>query len=198
MKEEVRDVRISNETEIAAGGGIFGELIRLQTEFHTRLAEETLKYLRRLQGTAMPAVPGTVLMPGGASELQASGQAGKVVELKLEVENSQKVYCTLTPMLMPLVGASGVVWFPVAESSPPVSLIAPGEVASLVISLPLPSNLPGGTYKGALLLQGFREATIAVTVVVKGGGEGQIVVETRTDPAPGTEAGKTGAQGTKP
>jgi hypothetical protein len=220
MKKEVRDVHISNETENAAGGGIFGELIRLHTEFHTRLAEETLKYLRRLQGTTMPAVPGTVLKPGGSSELKASGSAGKVVELKLEVENRQKVYCTLTPMLTPLVGASGAMWFPVAESSPPVSLIAPEEVASVVISLPLPSNLPNGAYRGAIMLLGFREAAIAVTVEVKGevkgsaegkpaaeskpaaeakpAAESKPVGEAKPTPAPGTETGKTGGQGTKP
>ena len=42
----------------------FGELMRLQTEFQARLAEETLRYLRRLQGAAAPAAPGTVVMPG--------------------------------------------------------------------------------------------------------------------------------------
>jgi hypothetical protein len=162
------DVRIPNEPE-SGDAAAFGELLRIQSEFQTRLAEEALKYLHRLQGTAMPASPGTVMVPGEASELRASGRPGESVELRLEVENRQRVHCSLAPMLTPLVGASGVTWFPATEPSPIVALIAPGEVTPLVIGVPLPPKLPPGTYNGALLLQGFREGAVAVTVVVDDG-----------------------------
>ena len=36
----------------------FAEIFRLQTEFQARLADETLRYLRRLQGSVAPASPG--------------------------------------------------------------------------------------------------------------------------------------------
>lgn len=169
MKEKDRHVRIPNEPENDAERA-FGELLRIQNDFHTRLAEEALKYLHRLQGTAMPTAPGTVMMPGEASELRASGRAGESVELRLEVENRQRVHCSLTPVLTPLVGAAGVTWFPAAEPSPVITLLAPGQVVPLVIKLPLPSHLPVGTYNGALLLQGFREGALAVAVVVTGDG----------------------------
>lgn len=175
------DVRIPNEPE-GGDAAAFGELLRIQGEFQTRLAEEALKYLHRLQGTAMPASPGTVMLPGGASELRASGRAGESVELRLEVENRQRVHCSLAPMLTPLVEASGVTWFPAAEPSPVITLVAPGEVTPLVIGLPLPPKLPPGTYNGALLLQGFREGAVAVTIVVTGG------VARATDPAAGASA----------
>lgn len=160
------DARIPNEPEGIASAA-FGELLRIQSEFQTRLAEEALKYLHRLQGTAMPAAPGTVMLPGSdAAGLRASGRPGEKVELRLEVENRQRVHCSLAPMITPLVEASGVTWFPAAEPSPVVALVAPDEVTPLVISLPLPPKLPAGTYNGALLLQGFREGAIPLTVVV--------------------------------
>jgi hypothetical protein len=194
-------VRIPNEPEDDAGRA-FGELLRIQTEFHTRLAEEALKYLHRLQGTAMPAAPGTVMMPGEASELRASGRAGARVELRLEVENRQRVHCSLTPMLTPLVGASGVTWFPAVESSPAITLIAPDEVAALVIGLPLPANLPVGAYKGALMLQGFREGAIAINIEVTGddddaggGDDDDAKSRARTTPTAKAGAGTAAARG---
>jgi hypothetical protein len=45
-------------------------------------------------------------------------------------------------------------------------LLAPDEVATLTIKIPLPDNLPAGAYRGALLLQGFREGAIAVAIAV--------------------------------
>jgi len=130
------------------------------------LTEETLKYLRRLQGATMPTAPGTVLMPDETAELRASGSPGTPVELKLEVENRQRVHCVVTPMLSPLTETSGVTWFPAAEPSPETILLAPEETAQLVISLPLPATIPAGVYRGALILQGFRAGTITVTVLV--------------------------------
>lgn len=184
-------MRILNEPEDEAAGA-FGELLRIQNEFQTRLAEEALKYLRRLQGAAMPAAPGTVMAPDGAAGLRTSGRAGESVELRLEVENRQRVHCSLAPTLTPLVEASGVTWFPAAEPSPVVALIAPGEVAPLVIGLPLPPELPAGTYNGALMLQGFRDGAVAVSVDVTGAGGG---ANGSTPPAAKKSAPKTARKG---
>lgn len=158
-------MRISNRPG-GSTGGQFSDLLRLQAEFQSRLAEETLRYLRRLQGAAAPASPGTVLVPEGSVGLSASGAPGTSVELRLEVENRQRVHCAVTPMLSPQVGASGVTWFPEAELSPVSMLLAPQEVATLSIKLRLPNEIPPGTYRGALMLQGFRDGAISVTTVV--------------------------------
>lgn len=183
-------MRLPNEPEGDAASA-FGELLRIQNEFQTRLAEEALKYLHRLQGTAMPAAPGTVMVPVAASGLRAAGRAGGRVELRLEVENRQRAHCSLAPMLTPLVDASGTTWFPAAEPSPVISLVAPGEVVPLVITLPLPANLPAGTYNGALVLQGFRQGAVAVTVAVEG--EGVAAAGARP-----THAEESGAEETAP
>ncbi len=141
-----------------------------------------MKYLRRLQAAGAPAAPGTVLRPDGSAELLASGAPGASVELKLEVENRQRVHCMVTPMLSPLVEASGVTWFPAAEPVQASMLLAPEEVNTLVIRLPLPANIPAGTYRGALLLQGFREGAIAVAVIVSSAPGGTAA----TTPQPGS------------
>lgn len=125
-----------------------------------------MRYLRRLQGAAAPVAPGTVLVPDGTAELRASASPGTTVGLRLEVENRQRVHCMVTPMLSPLVDASGVTWFPAAEPAPASLLLAPDEVAGLVIGLPVPDGLPAGTYRGALLLQGFLEGALGVAVTV--------------------------------
>lgn len=147
--------------------GPFSELIRLQTEFYSRLADETLRYLHRLQGAAAPAVPGTVLMPDTSLELNASGYPGAPIELTLEIENRQRVHCMVTCMFSPMVDVSGVTWLPSAEVSPPSLLLAPDEVRMLNIQLPLPANIPPGVYHGVLLLQGFHRGAIAVGITVK-------------------------------
>jgi hypothetical protein len=150
--------------------GAFGELLRLQMEFQARLAEEALRYLRRLQGAGTPAAPGTVLVPDGSVVLQASGSPGASVSLDVDVENRQRVHCVVTPAVTPLVDAGGVTWFPATESSPASTLIAPGEVKTLSVALQLPADLQPGTYRGALLLQGFREGGVPVSVTVAGPG----------------------------
>ena len=160
--------------------GTFSELLKLQADFYARLTEETMRYLRRLQGAAAPAAPGTVLMPGKMTELSASGSRGASTEFVLEIENRQRVHCVVTPMLSPLVSSSGVTWFPAAEPEPHSLLVAPSEVATLVIKLPLPASLTPGTYTGALLLEGVRQGTIAVTVNViapETGGEPEATVQ---------------------
>jgi hypothetical protein len=159
-------VRVFNEPESETAGA-FGEFIQLQTEFHARLAEETLKYLRRVQGAAIPTSPGTVILPNGVSELRTTASPGTLAELKLEIENRQKVHCVVTPMLSPLVETSGVTWFPAVEMAPAMILLPPDQIANLVIRIALPVDIPAGIYRGTLLLLGFTTGGMAVTVEVK-------------------------------
>jgi len=183
-------VRVTNES----GGdpaGPFSELLRLQTEFQARLTEETLRYLRRLQGAAAPATPSTVLLPGQSIELRASGAPNSAVVLKLEIENRQRMHCLVTPMLSPLVAASGVTWFPESEPSSASLLLAPEEVAPLSIELRLPTDLPPDVYRGALLLQGYRQGSIAVAIEVKGGAARK---PKSSAPAGGAKSGANGRQ----
>ena len=158
-------MRVTNETERNVGVA-FAELLKLQTEFQTRLTEETLNHLRRIQAAAMPAVPATVAMPGGDSELRASGSPGTTVELTLELDNRQRVHCVVTPMLSPLVAASGVTWFPSTDAR--ILLLAPDEVVQTRIPVELPDELPPGVYRGALLLHGFHAGAIGVAIEVIG------------------------------
>lgn len=158
-------VRLGNDPNQESGGP-FADLLRLQGDFHTRLTTETLRYLRLLQGAFAPATPGTVMMPDAAGELQASGVVGSSVQLRLEIENRQRAHCVATPVMSPLVASSGATWFPATEASPPSALLPPGGVATLLIVLPLPDDLPAGTYRGVLLLQGFRNGGTSVVVTV--------------------------------
>jgi hypothetical protein len=158
-------VRLENDPNPEAGGP-FAELLRLQADFHTRLTTETLRYLRLLQGAFAPAAPGTVVMPDAEGGLQTSGAAGTTVQLRLEVENRQRAHCVVTPVLAPLVNTSGATWFPAAEASPPSALLPPGGVTTLQIAVPLPPALPVGTYRGVLILQGFRNGGTSVVVTV--------------------------------
>ena len=155
-------MRVSNEG--SGLGGMFSDLLRLQTEFQARLAEETLTYLRRLQGAAAPAAPGTVVVPDHAVRLTASAAPGDAVTLALEIENRQRVHTVVTPMLGPLVSAEGVTWFPAAEPASPSTLVAPGATKALSLSVTLPETIPAGIYRGALVLQGFGDGGVAVAV----------------------------------
>lgn len=157
-------MRIPNEPEGAAANA-FSDLLRLQSEFHSRLAEETLRYIRRIQGSSVPAAPGTVMMPDGAIELRGSAGTGGAIDLEIEIENLQRVHCVANPMLSPLVEQSGTTWFPACEYSLP-ALVAPSEIALLKVTIPVPASLPAGLYRGALLLQGFREGAVPVTIAV--------------------------------
>jgi hypothetical protein len=162
-------MRISNEPGEPTGpSGAFAELFRLQSDFHARLAEETLRYLRRLQGAVVPVAPSTVVLPSDGLELHGEGAPGGETMLAVEIENLQRVHCMVTPQLTPLVSTSGVTWFPVVESAPGSRLVAPGAVERLEISLPMPEQLPPGEYRGALLLQGFRKNSLPVVVTVRG------------------------------
>jgi hypothetical protein len=158
-------VRIPNEP-VEDPSGPLAELLRLQSQFQSRLAEETMSYLRSLQGTAAPAAPGTVLVPDPESTLEAKGKPGASVELRLELENRQRVHCMVRPLLGELVSATGIIWQPDAEIQPPSRLVAPGEVTELTIAVRLPAGLPAATYRGSLLLLGFRKGALPVTISV--------------------------------
>jgi hypothetical protein len=157
--------RVSNETG-GGQGGVFGELVRLQTEFQARLAEETLQYLRRLQGAAAPATPGTVLLPDEGTLLRGTGSRGSVVELSLEIENRQRVHCLVSPLLGPLVNPDGVTWFPEVEALPSTALVPPGEARQQRLRVVVPMDIPFATYRGALLLQGFGDGAVPVAIEV--------------------------------
>lgn len=148
------------------GGGPFAELVRMQAEFQTRLVEETTRYLRRLQGAFEPRAPGTVLRPDSEALVSAPSAPGSTVELTVEVENRQRVYTMVTPSVTPLVEQHGTTFFPAPEFSPPSRLLAPEEVAELTLHLPLPAELTTGTYRGMLILQGFREGGVPLVVQV--------------------------------
>jgi hypothetical protein len=182
-------VRVPNEP----GGGVsaaFSDLIRLQGEFQTRLAEEALRYFRRLQGATAPASPGTVLMPNAAVELAGSAAPGTTLDLSLEIENLQRVHCVATPMLSPLVETGGTTWFPDCQACLP-ALVAPGEVASLHLQIPVPRSLTAGIYRGALILQGFRDGAIPVVVSIS-------AADTSTSPSGSEKQDSTEEQPARP
>lgn len=170
-------MRVTNEPGGAGPSGAFAELFRLQSDFQSRLAEETLRYLRRLQGAVVPAAPGTVVVPDAGSELRVSATPGSSAKLTLEIENLQRVHCMVTPQLTPLVSASGVTWFPSVENATASKLIAPNTVEPLPITFGVPAELPAGEYRGALVLQGFRSNSLGVLVTV---GDGKSSPETTT------------------
>jgi hypothetical protein len=159
-------MRITNEPGSSGPSGPFAEMFKLQADFQARLAEETLRYLRRLQGVVVPSAPGTVVMPGQAMQLSAAAPPGGQAELSVEVENLQRVHCMVTPQLTPLVSATGVTWFPALESASASRLIAPGAVEKILLNLQVPAQLPDGEYRGALLLQGFRHNSLPVLATI--------------------------------
>lgn len=184
-------MRVSNDPERAGGpSGAFAEMFRLQAEFQSRLAEETLRYLRRLQGAVVPSAPGTVVVPAADSALETSGAPGTTAELSLEIENLQRVHCLVTPQLTPLVGTSGVTWFPAVESATASKLVAPSAVQEIRLAFAIPSELPAGDYRGALVLQGFRQNALSVLVHI--GSEARQRSRTGARP-PGTTDGTSEA-----
>lgn len=156
---------VSNDPSEQAAGQ-FADLVRLQTDFQTRMAEETLRYLRAVQSALAPVAPTTVLTVADEDEVRASGAPGENVELQIEVENAQRTYVTATAALTPLVERGGTTWFPVANPSPPLLLVAPGKTEELRVGVALPDELAPGEYKGALLLHGFRHDGVPVVITV--------------------------------
>jgi hypothetical protein len=180
-------MRVTNDPAGGGPSGAFAEMFRLQADFQARLAEETLRYLRRLQGAVVPAAPGTVVMPGQDLELRGQGEPGDRATLALDVENMQRVHCMVTPQLTPLVSAAGVTWFPAVEAATSSKLIAPNAVETLALALPIPGELPAGEYRGAVLLQGFRQNSLPVVITV-----GMASPTSPTTPATKTGPVKTG------
>jgi len=184
-------MRVSNEPGGPTGPtGAFAEMFRLQADFQARLAEETLRYLRRLQGAVVPASPGTVVVPSAETGLRASGAPGTSAVLSIEIENLQRVHCMVTPQLTPLVSAAGVTWFPSVEAATASRLVAPGTVEQLAVTIAVPAELPPDEYRGALLLQGFRSNSLPVVIEV---------ADRAVDAEPGAKSGtrKTGGAAKK-
>lgn len=150
------------------GGGSmddFSRLLQLQTDFHARLTEETLSYLRRIQGTLSPKVPGTVVEPGEVETLEARGRPGGTARLKVEIENTQPSHTVATPQLTPLTTQTGRMWFAGMEAAS--TLVGPGEVKTLKLSIPVPDEVKPGVYRGGLMLIGFRQGAVPLTVRIQ-------------------------------
>jgi hypothetical protein len=159
-------MHIKNDPGGGGFSGPFADLLRVQTEFQARLGEETMRYLRRLQGALGPASPGTVLLADANAEVKAVGVPGGRAELRLELENLQRVHSVVTPQLTPLVGEGGAAWFPAPDLGAGFQIVPPGDVHALVLGLDIPLQLPPDTYRGALVLVGFSQGAVPVTVRV--------------------------------
>ena len=142
--------------------------LRLQSDFQARLADETLRYLRRLQGAVAPVTPGTVMVPEDGTDLKANAKPGGTFEITLEVKNYQRVHAMAAPVLDPMVSSSGTTWYPEAEFSPEFSLVAPDENIKCLVRVSVPSALPVGAYTGALSLRGLRQQAFRLSVEVDG------------------------------
>ncbi len=148
--------------------GPFAEMLRLQSDFQVRMAEETLRYLRRMQGMFEPHAPGTVLQPEQPEPLLAQTHRGETCTLTLDVENRQRVHCVLSPSVTPLVAGDGTTWFPLAESRPTAHLLATDETVTVAVDLSVPDDVPDGEYRGLLVLRGVRPGGVPVVVTVAG------------------------------
>ena len=72
----------------------------------------------------------------------------------------------VTPALTPLISSMGTTWFAAVEISPPSVLLAPDETGVITVAIDLPPDLVPGEYRGALILQGFRDGGIPLSVTV--------------------------------
>jgi hypothetical protein len=159
-------MNVTNDPSEQMPDGPARDLMRLQVDFHARLAEETTRYLRRLQAMLSPAAPGTVVRSDGAECLGAAGRPGDTVTLRVDVENRQASHCMVTPMLSVLADDGGTTWFPDADLVPASALLAPNEKRVLEVHLPLPEDVPPGSFRGVLILLGFRASGIPVLIDV--------------------------------
>jgi hypothetical protein len=141
----------------------FSELVRMQMDFQTRLAEETLRYLRRIQAAALPPTPSTVVR-AQRDRPAVRGTPGDSLVLVEQLENRQRVHAIVTAMLTPLVAGNGTTWF--AQSEPVTLIVPPGERAALELNVTVPAELPPGTYRGALALTGLEDGALSVAVHV--------------------------------
>jgi hypothetical protein len=151
---------------LAGVRGPIDDLLRLQTDFQQRLASETLRYLRQLQGLTGPVVPGTLVLPDPGLELRGRAPPGGEVTLEVTIENRQRVHCLVSPMLSPLVSEHGVTWFADMTIEPASVLLAEADAASIRISIAVPADSPPGSYRGALLLYGFEKGALPVRITV--------------------------------
>jgi hypothetical protein len=156
---------IKNDAGGGGWSGPFADLLRLQTEFQSRLGEETIRYVRRLQGAMGPASPGTVVLTDKSLEIAAQAE-GNAVTLHLELENLQRVHSVVTPQITPLVSDAGTTWFPSSDAAAAFRILPPGAVESFEIGLEVPGGKPSGTYRGALVLLGFRQGALPVRVEI--------------------------------
>lgn len=178
-------MNIRNDNPASGSSEPFADLLRLQTDFQARLADETFRYLRRLHGTLAPGSPGTVVSPREGLLVEGAGAPGARVELGIDIENVQRVHCVVSPQLTPLVGRSGTTWFPACEPAQQTVLVAPAKSERISLIIPVPPALPPDEYRGALLLQGFRDGAIAVRVLV------QAPVEATKPKAKAAQQGRT-------
>jgi hypothetical protein len=157
---------LANDPAASGGGSAFADLLRLQTDFQARLADETFRYLRRLHGTLGPGAPGTVARPTKGLALRAEAPPGGRATLRVELENLQRVHCVVAPHLTALLGAGGVTWIPAADPPLGSRLVAPDAVDTIELTLHVPAELPRGRYRGSLLLAGFTDGAVPVEIVV--------------------------------
>lgn len=143
-----------------------GEILRLQQDFQARMVDETLRYLRRVQGMFEPHAPGTVLRPDAPAALAATAAPGGRASVRLDVENRQRVHTVLAATLTPLVGEDGTTWFADADVRPAFRLLAPAEQARVTLRLPVPADVPEGLYRGLVMLRGLHPGGVPLEVTV--------------------------------
>jgi hypothetical protein len=141
----------------------FSELVRLQMDFQARLAEETLRYMRRIQASALPITPSTVVR-ADPSRPPYKCAAGDAITIAERLENRQRVHAIVTVGLTPLVSDDGTTWF--AQTEPTTAIVPPGEVESVEFRFDVPVELPAGIYRGALLLTGLVGSTVPIAILV--------------------------------
>jgi hypothetical protein len=156
----------TNNDGLAGVQGPINDLLRLQSDFQQRLANETLRYLRQLQGLVGPVVPGTLVLPDPGFQLEGSGAQGGLAVMDVMLENRQRVHCLVSPVLTPLVSDRGVTWFVEATLEPSSVLLAEGDSATLRVTVAVPRAAPSGVYRGALLMHGFEKGSLPVRVTV--------------------------------
>ena len=145
--------------------GPLSELLRLQSEFQARLADETLRYLRRLQGAFAPAAPGTVVRPDGDGELRAAGRPGPARDPPARGRESPA-----RPLPGDAHADAARAHAPGRRGSrrpirrPPPRCWRPARSARWRSSSSCRRSCPPDVYKGALVLQGFREGGVPVTI----------------------------------
>ena len=154
-------------TEPPQGAGeALSEILRLQTEFQGRMVDETLRYLRRVQGMFEPHSPGTVLRPDAPDTLVVSAPVGGRASVQLDVENRQRVHTALAAVLTPLVADDGTTWFVDADARPAFALLAPAEQKRVTVRIRVPADVPLGVYRGLVTFRGLQPAGVPLEVTV--------------------------------